>query len=171
VFPITTSARTPSVSRFPMGFMTSPKTVALLSWAFPTTLPHSRSCHRPLEVPGRFPALLRLTPDSHSGRYRRLQRLSLLCLEDRAPVSTGQLFCPVCHRGPLSSRRFQMEPHRASSFFEVSRNWAGEPLDSYQKILNYKRTTKTQTGLTVTAYLDRRNYPCGLKPTPAIAAP
>jgi hypothetical protein len=38
-------------------------------------------------------------------------------------------------------------------------------LDSYQKILNYVRTTKTQTGLTVTAYLDRRNYPCGLKPT------
>jgi Rhodopirellula transposase DDE domain len=50
-------------------------------------------------------------------------------------------------------------------FSEVSRNWAGEPLDSYQKILNYARTTKTQTGLTVT-YLDRRNYPCGLKPTP-----
>jgi len=47
----------------------------------------------------------------------------------------------------------------------MSRNWAGEPLDSYQKILNPTRTTKTQTGLTITAYLDRRNYPCGLKPT------
>ena len=39
----------------------------------------------------------------------------------------------------------------------MSRNWAGEPLDSYQKILNYARTTKTQTGLSVTAYLDRHN--------------
>jgi hypothetical protein len=40
-------------------------------------------------------------------------------------------------------------------------------LDSYQKILNYAGTTKkTQTGLTVTACLDRRNYLCGLKPTP-----
>jgi hypothetical protein len=39
-------------------------------------------------------------------------------------------------------------------------------LDSYQKILNYARTTQTQTGLRVTAYLDRRHYPCGLKPTP-----
>ena len=39
-------------------------------------------------------------------------------------------------------------------------------LDSYQKILNYARTTTTQTGLAVTAYLDRRNYPCGLKPSP-----
>ena len=27
------------------------------------------------------------------------------------------------------------------------------------------RTTKTHTGLTVTAYLDRRQYPCGLKPS------
>ena len=41
VFSITTSARTPSVSRFRMGFMTSPKTVALSSSAFPTTLLHS----------------------------------------------------------------------------------------------------------------------------------
>jgi hypothetical protein len=33
-------------------------------------------------------------------------------------------------------------------------------------ILNYARTTRTETGLTVTAYLDRRKYPCGLKPNP-----
>jgi len=31
-------------------------------------------------------------------------------------------------------------------FSEVSRNWPGEPLDSYHKILNYARTTQTQTG-------------------------
>ena len=59
-----------------------------------------------------------------------------------------------------------MEPHRASSFFlRCHETGLGEPLDSYQKILNSTRTTKTQTGLTITAYLDRRNYPCGLKPT------
>lgn len=56
-------------------------------------------------------------------------------------------------------------PSSVVIFSEMSRNWAGEPLDSYQKILNSTRTTKTQTGLTITAYLDRRNYPCGLKPT------
>jgi hypothetical protein len=50
-------------------------------------------------------------------------------------------------------------------FSEVSRNWAGEPLDSYQKILNHARTTKAQIGLTVTAYLDRRHYSCGIKPS------
>jgi Rhodopirellula transposase DDE domain len=65
---------------------------------------------------------------------------------------------------PTGASKWNPIEHRL--FSEVSRNWAGEPLDSYQKILNYARTTKTQTGLTVTAYLDRRQYPCGLKPTP-----
>src|SRR6202023_238794 len=65
---------------------------------------------------------------------------------------------------PTGASKWNPIEHRL--FSEVSRNWAGEPLDSYQKILNYARTTKTQTGLTVTAYLDRGQYPCGLKPTP-----
>lgn len=65
---------------------------------------------------------------------------------------------------PTGASKWNPIEHRL--FSEISRNWAGEPLDSYQKILNYARTTQTQTGLTVTAYLDRRNYPCGLKPTP-----
>jgi hypothetical protein len=65
---------------------------------------------------------------------------------------------------PSGASKWNPIEHRL--FSEVSRNWAGEPLDSYQKILNYARTTQTQTGLQVTAYLDRRLYPCGLKPTP-----
>jgi hypothetical protein len=51
-------------------------------------------------------------------------------------------------------------------FSEISKNWAGEPLDSYQKILNFIRTTSTQAGLAVSAYLDRRHYPTGIEPTP-----
>jgi hypothetical protein len=65
---------------------------------------------------------------------------------------------------PTGASKWNPIEHRL--FSEVSRNWAGEPLDSYQKILNYARTTRTQTGLKVTAYLDRRYYPCGLKPSP-----
>ena len=65
---------------------------------------------------------------------------------------------------PTGASKWNPIEHRL--FSEVSRNWAGEPLHSYQKILNYARTTRTQTGLQVTAYLDRRNYPCGLTPTP-----
>ena len=33
-------------------------------------------------------------------------------------------------------------------------------------MLNFIRTTSTQTGLVVTAYLDRQEYPTGLKPDP-----
>jgi DDE family transposase len=65
---------------------------------------------------------------------------------------------------PSGASKWNPIEHRL--FSEVSRNWAAEPLDSYQKILNFARTTRTQTGLTVTAYLDRRFYPCGLKPSP-----
>jgi hypothetical protein len=68
------------------------------------------------------------------------------------------------HCYPTGASKWNPIEHRL--FSEVSRNWAGEPLDSYQKILHYARTTQTQTGLRVTAYLDRRHYPCGLKPTP-----
>jgi len=48
---------------------------------------------------------------------------------------------------------------------QISRNWAGEPLRSYEKILKFLRTTKTSTGLKVRAFLDRREYPVGAKPS------
>ena len=47
----------------------------------------------------------------------------------------------------------------------ISKNWAGEPLGSYEKILKFIRTTTTSTGLRVTAHLDPKNYPLGVKPT------
>lgn len=50
-------------------------------------------------------------------------------------------------------------------FSAISKNWAGEPLVSYEKILKFIRTTTTSTGLKVRAHLDRKNYPVGLKPT------
>jgi hypothetical protein len=55
----------------------------------------------------------------------------------------------VAHYPTGASKRNPIE-HRL--FSEVSRNWADEPLDSHQKILNYARTIQTQTGLQVTAY-------------------
>ena len=53
-------------------------------------------------------------------------------------------------------------------FSEISKNWAAEPLDTYQKMLHFIRTTTTQTGLAVTAYLDRNEYPTHLKPDPQL---
>jgi DDE family transposase len=65
---------------------------------------------------------------------------------------------------PTGASKWNPIEHRL--FSEISKNWAGEPLDSYQKLLNFIRTTRTQTGLTVSAYLDRRHYPTGIKPQP-----
>lgn len=65
---------------------------------------------------------------------------------------------------PTGASKWNPIEHRL--FSEISKNWAGEPLDSYHKILNFIRTTSTQSGLAVSAYLDRRHYPIGIEPTP-----
>jgi hypothetical protein len=49
-------------------------------------------------------------------------------------------------------------------FSGVSRNWAGESLDFYQRIINYARTISTQTGFIVAAYLRRHHYPADSPP-------
>ena len=48
---------------------------------------------------------------------------------------------------------------------QISKNWAGRPLDSYETILKYIRTTTTSSGLRVRAHLIRRRYPKGVKIT------
>jgi hypothetical protein len=55
-------------------------------------------------------------------------------------------------------------PHQRSLFSEISKNWSAEPLVSYEKMLKFIRNTRTQTGLLVTANLNRANYPTGVKP-------
>jgi len=66
---------------------------------------------------------------------------------------------------PTGASKWNPIEHRL--FSQISKNWAGEPLDSYQKILNFIRTSSTKTGLTVSAYLDRRHYFTGIEPAPA----
>jgi len=70
----------------------------------------------------------------------------------------------VCHYPPGTSKWNPIE-HRL--FSEISKNWAGHPLDSYETVLNYLRSTKTRTGLRVKATLDRRCYSTGRKITAA----
>jgi len=48
-------------------------------------------------------------------------------------------------------------------FCHISRNWAGEPLGSYETVLKFIRTTKTDSGLQCRAYLDKADYPTGIK--------
>lgn len=66
----------------------------------------------------------------------------------------------LCHYPPGTSKWNPIE-HRL--FSQISKNWAGQPLESYETILNFIRTTKTQTGLIVTAALLNGDYPTGVK--------
>lgn len=61
----------------------------------------------------------------------------------------------VAHYPPGASKWNPIE-HRL--FCEISKNWAGRPLDSWETALNYIRTTKTKTGLQVQAHLIDRPY-------------
>ena len=67
---------------------------------------------------------------------------------------------------PTGASKWNPIEHRL--FSEIAKHWAAEPLVSYEKMLNYIRTTKTETGMAVTAYLDRKEYPTGLKPDPEL---
>ena len=61
----------------------------------------------------------------------------------------------VSHYPPGTSKWNPIE-HRL--FSAISRNWAGRPLDSYETLLKYARTTTTATGLKVRASLIRKPY-------------
>jgi hypothetical protein len=66
----------------------------------------------------------------------------------------------VCHY-PTAASKWNPIEHRL--FSQISNNWAGKPLRSYESILNYIRTTTTETGLRVTAHLVDQEYPTGVK--------
>ena len=66
----------------------------------------------------------------------------------------------VAHYPPGASKWNPIE-HRL--FSELSKNWAGRPLDSYETILKYARTTRTTTGLQVRAHLSKKTYKKGIK--------
>lgn len=66
----------------------------------------------------------------------------------------------VAHYPPGASKWNPIE-HRV--FSRISENWQGRPLDTYEACRNYIATTRTSTGLTVNAYLDKTVYVKGLK--------
>jgi hypothetical protein len=68
---------------------------------------------------------------------------------------------------PTGASKWNPIEHRL--FSEISKNWAAEPLTSYETMLNFIRTTSTQTGLVVTAYLDRKEDPTGRKGDPSLS--
>ena len=60
-----------------------------------------------------------------------------------------------------------MEQDRAPAVLPHHLNWRARPLTSHQVIVDTIAATTTSTGLTVTAVLDDRRYPTGIKVTAA----
>ena len=92
---------------------------------------------------------------------------SFLGLENRNPsfscATRFGITATIAHY-PTGASKWNPIEHRL--FSEISKHWAAEPLVSYEKMLGFIRNTSTKTGLVVTAYLDRNEYPTGLKPDP-----
>ena len=66
-----------------------------------------------------------------------------------------RLTVTVCHYPPGASK---WNPIEHQLFSQISLNWAGKPLESYQTVVNYIRTTKNASGLRVSARLIKKNY-------------
>ena len=62
---------------------------------------------------------------------------------------------------PTGASKWNPIEHRL--FSEISKPWAGQPVDSYQTILNLIEETKTQPGLRVKWYLILKHFAVGKK--------
>lgn len=68
----------------------------------------------------------------------------------------------VRHYPPGASKWNPIE-HRL--FSEISKSWSGVPLESYETVINYIKTTTTKTGLKVESVLHKNTYMKGKKAT------
>ena len=70
----------------------------------------------------------------------------------------------VCHYPTGCSK---WNPIERGLFSQISRNWAGVPLRTWDTVLGFIRGTKTSRGLAVRAVLQPGEYPTGQKITDA----
>jgi hypothetical protein len=73
----------------------------------------------------------------------------------------------VCHY-PTGTSKWNLIEHRL--FSEISKTWAGCPLRSFAGVVGYIQETRTQTGLTVDAYLVTRRSATGVQVPDAVIA-
>ena len=103
------------------------------------------------------PELLILADGGGSNGYRpRLWKYEL----QQQLADAFNLKVTVCHY-PTGASKWNSVEHRL--FSAISANWAGEPLSSYTKMLNFLKATTTEKGLVVKATLRRTLYQTGLK--------
>ena len=92
---------------------------------------------------------------SNGARVRAWKHFLQYQLVDRFGLSVT-----VCHY-PTGASKWNPIEHRL--FSEISKHWAGQPLQDYPTILRLIRETKTQSGLRVSSRLVTKSYPTGRK--------
>jgi len=103
------------------------------------------------------PALLVLADGGGSNGYRtHLWKYTL----QHTLVNASRLSVTVAHY-PTGASKWNPADHRL--FSEISCNWAGEPLVTYDKMLHLIGATTTQEGLVVVASLSLKTYATGIK--------
>jgi len=90
-----------------------------------------------------------------NGSRNRTWKINLQKLSDEIKIEIT-----VCHYPPGTSKWNKIE-HRMFSF--ISMNWKGQPLESYEMIINLISNTTTKKGLKIEATLDRNEYEKGIK--------
>jgi hypothetical protein len=103
------------------------------------------------------PGLLILADGGGSNGYRT--RLWKYALQHNFVNPTG-VAVTVAHY-PTGASKWNPADHRL--FSAISCNWAGEPLNSYAKLLDLMEATTTQEGLVVVATLTDQTYATGIK--------
>jgi hypothetical protein len=112
-------------------------------------------------------------------RYPRAQQLGILADGGGSNAVTSRawkhgLQHRLCNRHaltvtvahyPAGASKWNPIEHRL--FSEISKNWAGRPLDTYETIFNHIRTTTTTTGLRVRAHLVQQCFEKGREITNA----
>jgi len=78
----------------------------------------------------------------------------------RQLVEPFALEVTVCHY-PTGASKWNPIEHRF--FSEISKHWAGQPLDSYETIQRLINETTTQTGLRASAFIITKHYATGQK--------
>jgi Rhodopirellula transposase DDE domain len=104
--------------------------------------------------PGETHLLIQADGGGSNGHRRRLWKVGLQRLADEFG-----LIITVTHYPPGASK-WNLIEHRM--FNLISANWAGHPLDSYETMLNFIRTTTSTTGFCCQADLDTTVYETGI---------
>ncbi len=92
------------------------------------------------------------TPTADSGGSNGARPLAFKkFIQERISEKYG-LEVTVSHY-PAGTSKWNPVEHRM--FSETSKNWAGHPLESFDTLLNFIRSTKTETGLQIEAYTDQ----------------